>query len=246
MFRPVSTCAGIAALVGAVVAVPSGASAQGLFDFLFRGLLRSAPQAGAYAPVEPEIRPVRRRSVARGGSRTAFCVRLCDGRYFPIQPIRNVSEAELCQNFCPAAESGLFRGRSIGAATDENGTRYIDLDHAFIYRERLVAGCTCNGNNPFGLARFPVDRDPTLRKGDIVATQTGFMAYNGKPQHMQEAYTPIDDARVAKSLRRRLADIDIRANGPSWYRAIAVPLPRPRPVHLEPAHADLKDDAQSG
>ena len=57
-----------------------------------------------------------------------------------------------------------------------DGSRYADLDNAFVYRKKLVAGCTCNGRDPFGLARVDVNTDPTLRPGDIVATKTGLVA----------------------------------------------------------------------
>jgi hypothetical protein len=38
-----------------------------------------------------------------------------------------------------------------------------------------VAGCTCNGKDPVGLAQVKVDDDPTLRKGDIVAGADGLV-----------------------------------------------------------------------
>ncbi len=33
----------------------------------------------------------------------------------------------------------------------------------------IVSGCTCNGKNPFGLAKVDIRDDPTIRKGDLVA-----------------------------------------------------------------------------
>ena len=43
----------------------------------------------------------------------------------------------------------------------------------------IVPDCTCNGKDALGLVNTPVDDDPTLRPGDIVATNDGLMAYNG-------------------------------------------------------------------
>ena len=52
---------------------------------------------------------------ARGGGRSvAYCVRLCDGRYFPIQRHANASPAQLCSAFCPAAKTQVFGIESPG------------------------------------------------------------------------------------------------------------------------------------
>jgi len=41
-----------------------------------------------------------------------------------------------------------------------------------------VAGCTGNGKDQFGLAQINVEKDPTLRKGDIVAGENGLVVAN--------------------------------------------------------------------
>ncbi len=105
-----------------------------------------------------------------GGGRVAYCVRLCDGRYFPIQRNANANPAQLCSAFCPAAKTQVFNGSQIDHAYAGNGQRYADLDNAFVYRQKIVEGCSCNGKDSFGLARIDVAADPTLRPGDIVAT----------------------------------------------------------------------------
>ena len=58
-----------------------------------------------------------------------------------------------------------------------NGQRYTDLPNAFVYREKMVADCSCDGKSPIGLVRFEDAEDPTLRTGDIVATGSGLMTY---------------------------------------------------------------------
>ena len=45
----------------------------------------------------------------------------------------------------------------------------------FATATRLVAGCTCNGKDPTGLASVRIEDDPTLRRGDIVAGGGGLM-----------------------------------------------------------------------
>ena len=114
-------------------------------------------------------RRARPRSAA-AGALVAYCVRLCDGRYFPIQRHTNATPMQLCNAFCPAAKTQVFNGCQIDHAFAANGARYADLENAFVYREKIVPSCTCNGKDSFGLARIDVASDPTLRPGDIVAT----------------------------------------------------------------------------
>jgi Protein of unknown function (DUF2865) len=109
----------------------------------------------------------------RESSATAFCVRTCDGRYFPISVRDGQSSAEICSGFCPASETRIYHGSSIDEASTDSGKSYSDMPNAFRYRNELVAGCTCNGKDAFGLAPMKVEDDPTLRKGDIVAGVDG-------------------------------------------------------------------------
>jgi hypothetical protein len=99
---------------------------------------------------------------------------------------------------CPASKTKVFFGSEIGAAVARDGARYADLDTAYIYRKQLVAKCTCNGKDAFGLAPFDMANDSTLRPGDIVATKDGMVAYSGKTG--AAAYMPVDRATVAAQL----------------------------------------------
>ena len=63
------------------------------------------------------------------------------------------------------------------AATD-NGKPYSELPNAFRYRTEMVAGCTCNGKDQIGLAPVKIENDPTLRRGDIVAGESGLVVAN--------------------------------------------------------------------
>jgi hypothetical protein len=105
----------------------------------------------------------------------AYCVRTCDGRYFPISGPSNESRAASCNSFCPATETKLVYGSNIDSAVTEAGKSYSELPNAFRYRNEVVAGCTCNGKDQFGLAKVQVEDDPTLRKGDLVVGSNGLM-----------------------------------------------------------------------
>jgi hypothetical protein len=105
----------------------------------------------------------------------AYCVRTCDGRYFPISNAGNQSRAASCNSFCPASETKVVYGSGIDNAVTEAGKPYSELPNAFRYRKEAVAGCTCNGKDQFGLAQVKIENDPTLRKGDLVASANGLM-----------------------------------------------------------------------
>jgi hypothetical protein len=109
------------------------------------------------------------------GGEQAYCVRTCDGRYFPITAGNGQSRAASCNSFCPASETKVVYGSSIDVAETEKGKPYSELPNAFRYRNELVAGCTCNGKDQLGLAPVQIEDDPTLRKGDIVAGANGLV-----------------------------------------------------------------------
>lgn len=171
--------------------VLDSARAQGFFDFLFGGFqqrpvpppeLNHPPPPAGVGRVAPA--PLGQESVNEGGSSTghsvAFCVRLCDGHHFPLEQMVNGTPGETCRAICPYSKTKVFFGSEIGGAVAQDGEHYANLDAAFVYRKQLVANCTCNGRNAFGLASFDVKNDPTLRPGDIVSTKDGLMAYAGK------------------------------------------------------------------
>ncbi|MDQ8727042.1 DUF2865 domain-containing protein [Bradyrhizobium sp. LHD-71] len=109
-----------------------------------------------------------------GGS-GSYCVRTCDGRYFPVSGNSEQSRAAICSSLCPASETAIFSGSTIDDATNSAGKSYSSLPNAFKYREKFVSGCTCNGKDPVGLASVSIDDDKTLQKGDIVAGENGLI-----------------------------------------------------------------------
>jgi len=162
----------LAIALAIAVTAAGEARAQNIFDMLFGGFRQQQQQPpqqpGAPAP-EGTIPPEQ----SYGGGGQAYCVRLCDGRYFPLQPHPTASPAQLCSAFCPASQTRIFRGSPIENAVGPDGSRYAELKNAFVYRKQLVAGCTCNGKDAFGLVTLDAANDPTLRPGDAVATPDG-------------------------------------------------------------------------
>jgi hypothetical protein len=116
-------------------------------------------------------------------------VRLCDGQHFPLERMANATPAETCKAICPTSATKVYFGSEIEGAVAGDGARYAELNTAFLYRKHLVANCSCNGKDPFGLATFDVKTDPTLRPGDIISTKEGLMTYSGRSG--QSAFTPV-------------------------------------------------------
>jgi hypothetical protein len=146
---------------------------------------------------------------------STFCVRLCDGRFYPLSGPATASSAtaaKTCSAMCPASRTATFRGGKIDDAAANNGDRYADLANAFVYREKIVPGCTCNGKTAFGLAPVDVANDPTLRPGDVVATVDGLKVFKGSKSqaHRTTDFTGIGStALISRDLRRRLATMRI-------------------------------------
>ena len=188
----------VAVLVsGPVALIPRVASAEGLFDFFFGGQQkqqqRQAPaQASFFAdPFGLNPQPAPQRPVATAGSGPAFCVRSCDGKYFPLASRGGSSPAQMCQAFCPASATKVFFGSSIDGASSSTGERYADSENAFAYRKALRADCTCNGRDPAGLAPVDLNLDTSLRPGDVIATSSGLVAYSGVRANQTAEFTPV-------------------------------------------------------
>jgi hypothetical protein len=181
--RSIGKLGGGAAAVFAVaslgLALAPSAHAEDFFSALFGGFGRRPPpqiQMPFANDDMPRYDSPRQRAAYGGG--TAYCVRGCDGRYFPAQGNDSESKAQSCKSFCPASETSLVYGSNIDNAATEAGKSYSDLPNAFRYRNEVVAGCTCNGKDPAGLAQVRAEEDPTLRKGDIVASADGLVVAN--------------------------------------------------------------------
>jgi hypothetical protein len=210
----------------ALLAGSTDTRAAGLFDFLFGALSPARPtQASAFSnPYDASGAPAGPASLGQRSS--GYCVRTCDGKYFPVNTAGRASAIEMCEAFCPASATKLYSGSSIDTAFANDGSRYRDLKNAFVYRERLVDGCTCNGRNSAGLVPVDLALDSTLRKGDIVATHDGLLAYDGNTRNPNGPFTPVHDyAGLGAELRTRLSETKVSPvianDGPAIVGSIA-------------------------
>lgn len=79
-----------------------------------------------------------------------WCVRLCDGFYYPINNLTTrdklADDDMKCQSSC-SSESRLFFNTIVGykaqPLTDMSGNSYTSLPTAFAYRSKINPSCTC-------------------------------------------------------------------------------------------------------
>jgi Protein of unknown function (DUF2865) len=195
--------ASVVALGLGVSCVAPSVQAQDFFSNLFGGF-------GARPPAPPQIvipfgnegaSPVQRARASSGGSQ-AWCVRTCDGRAFPVSGSDDQGRTAACNGLCPASETKIVYGSDIDDAATEGGKRYSELPNAFRYRKEIVAGCTCNGKDQFGLAQVSIENDPTVRKGDIVAGPSGLVvADRNAGKHASMNFSPASETIKARYRR---------------------------------------------
>ena len=192
------------------------ASAEGIFDFFFGGFQKqqrqSAGQANFFAdPLGLNQQPAPPPRSVASASGPAFCVRSCDGKYFPLAR-GNATPVQMCQAFCPASPTKVFFGSTIDGASSAIGERYAESENAYSFRKALRADCTCNGRDPAGLAPVDLALDNSLRTGDVIATTSGLVAYSGVKLGVNQApeFTPVASyPGLTADVRARLGEMKV-------------------------------------
>jgi hypothetical protein len=208
-----------------LVSTPTSAHAKSLLDAIL-GIFGAPPPA--MSPIQqvppdvvsapPQIIITPRWSSAFSGI-SGYCVRLCDGRYFPFPHLAsNTKQEKFCNAPCPGSRTIVYWGAPVDQARTSNGSRYSDLTTAFDYRKKIVPNCTCNGNDIFGTAAISIRADITLRPGDIVITESGVNVFIGTAdsQHNDRDFTLAQNyLSFSAERRRKLSEIQItRRNSP--------------------------------
>lgn len=184
--------------------------------FLERGLAARATRRPVSGPMTRRTVPGFRvvgvgTNVGRtsGGGQT-MCVRLCDGYAFPVG--RLASRADIpahqaaCASSCPGAATALYTSskRSLDPASARSvadGTPYLQLATAFLFRKEIKASCSCQGPDNVA-ALTPILRDPTLRRGDVVVDPNGdAKVFSGEPgaTHTADAFRDVRGSKVLSS-----------------------------------------------
>jgi len=212
-----------AAIVALTLLSASGGAAEpsGLLETLFGTLVRpprfatptplpaTPSQLPDHAPLSITVTP--HRSLGRHGI-AGYCVRLCDGRYFPLPSVgEKATPAKICEALCPYAPTRVYWGADINWSRASNGRRYTDLAAAFKYRSELARDCTCNGKDSIGTAAISLAADFTLRPGDIVALAGGFGVYVGDDDKLRSRqFAPVNiTEELSAELRQKLTEARI-------------------------------------
>ena len=147
---------------------------------------------------------------SRGSGARNFCVRTCDGYFFPLDGMKNKGDAarqSACNSACPGAETVLYStrpGEEIDdARTTGDSRRYGELEVAFMHRLKLVPNCSCRRSN--GPSWVEAARnDDTLRRGDIIVTETGMEVYQGSNRFVDYREAESIGRSMREALTRRL------------------------------------------
>ena len=106
-FQQLRRTVAVAAIVAPAALAPELISAENLLDFLFGGGQKHQSQPPLFGNIFNNIESEPSRpAVASSGP--AFCVRSCDGKYFPLMR-GAASPTQMCQAFCRQADQNLLR-----------------------------------------------------------------------------------------------------------------------------------------
>ncbi len=150
-----------------------------------------------------------------------YCVRTCDGKFFPVSRggRKELSIDKICNAMCPAAQTKVFSGLGIDNASAADGQRYTAIPNAFAYRTKIVDDCTCNGRDPFGVAKVDLENDITLQGGDLVVQETGFALYRGGRD-----FVPIERAGMSPGFVKQMQEIKVLPDNPHATFAKTMPV----------------------
>ena len=146
-----------ATLAGSVALVPRTAAAEGLFDFLFGGAKQQQQKAPAQANFFADPLGLNQQAAPQprvAGSGPAFCVRSCDGGFFPLNFSArhgNLDQlTELCKALCPNAEVAVYTrnpAHDVSTALSIDGQPYKDLPNALKFVKSVEPNCGCKAPN---------------------------------------------------------------------------------------------------
>jgi hypothetical protein len=173
------------------------------------------------------------------GGLQSYCVRDCDGYFFPVGVYTGSADTaahqRACGSLCPGARTTLFILRAgsdkIEDAVAARGRgSYSRLAASLRRRGEAEKGerCSCQSET----AEVPTSalyHDPTLRRGDAVMTQRGVEVFHGGGRYPFTAsdFRPLSQTRdVPEGMRRRLAALDRAAMRGRYAERRAAGTPR--------------------
>ena len=185
----------------------------------------------------------------RGDAQTAgahsggFCVRICDGYYFPLVRSKDLGAQQSCQYGCPSASVAVYEGSAIETARNLAGEAYASLPTAFSFLKKTTEKCSCNfPQQAQSFSLSVASNDPTLRAGDIVfGDHEAFVCQGSKLVAVDRSSLPSSKIRekvqIMTAASRPRPAADLRAeSAPQSVRVV------PQPPHAPAVEAKIADD----
>lgn len=150
----------------------------------------------------------------------SYCVRECDGYFFPVGLYAGASDSashqKTCNKLCPGAKTALYvlrpgSDKIEDAAAARGGALYSRLVAALRDREGAGKTCSCRSASSSEAPMRAIYQDFTLRRGDAVMTPHGMQVFHGGPHypHTIGDFRPIAESRdVPERTRRLLAALE--------------------------------------
>jgi hypothetical protein len=186
-----------------VLAQPAGA--QDLLDFLFGPDQETPAQRETKRPsgdvsFGPK-RPAKKAAGAgggRGGTHAGgYCVRTCDGYFFPLVKSSRATRQQSCNFACPSATVEIYDGPNIESARNARGETYKALVEQIAGRGEASGRCSCNDpSTSAAYSREAARTDPTLQTGDFVIEDEGPLVFG------REGLVPLAQARFVAPRQR--------------------------------------------
>lgn len=205
------------------------AVAEDLLDFLF-GPEQEAPTQRETRTPSGDVRfgpkrPARKAGAAgSGGGRGAthaggYCVRTCDGYFFPLVKSSRATRQQSCNFACPSATVEIYDGSSIETSHNARGETYKSLLESLAGRADASARCSCNDpSTSAAYSREAARTDPTLQTGDFVIEDEGPLVFGRQglvPLAQARFVAPRQRASVLGLVRRSGVSSSIVPGGPS-------------------------------
>lgn len=180
------------------------------------------------------------------GTMRTFCVRTCDGYYFPMSPASTkedmARDEKNCQAACPGAETALYYhedGQEDAEAmiSRASGKPYDKLKTAFVYREASTLKspqCTC-AMQPGTLKMVSTDGDDTAKTSKLIPLPVNRPDPATDPETLANRDGELDDTAARRLLSKdgddlKIAERTVRVVGPAF-------LPDPSTAKVRPAPA---------
>ena len=189
-----------------------------------------------------------------GGGNNAYCVRSCDGFFFPInhEGAQGPDRYETaCQTSCPGAATQVFfmkRGGDIKWSSNARGQGYMSLENALKYRKERDPACTCKDSQASWAAVLkPVEGMMKPGKTDVVIADDAQAVAAAPEQAIPDKATSAKTSALsgeAAASAMRAATFNDKVSQPGKFNRID-PQPTGTVAGEKPAETP-RGDAKSG